>query len=402
MHNYIMKSLNDYKEEIYKCSKCGLCQSVCPVYETTKNESSVSRGKFILLNGIIQNELKLNNSIINNLNSCLNCNACRDFCPSDINSREIFACAKNEYNKQKNAIKFINSVKLHEFKLKSISILIFVYKFLRLDKLTNGLLKKTESKSKVSNFILLFNYLIEEKSKYRKLKKTNPPKGKILFFESCYSKYINPGSKNASLNLLEELGYEVIKKKTNCCGVHSYYSGYFDDFEKNAESNFKKIPEDIDYITSDCDSCSSALKLYDDFLNSEHKISFKITSLSKLLKENEFEIASSKKTNIIYHKPCNSDDNHLSLLKSLKNIGCLIENTNCCGFSSALSLKYNEIAEEISKKSAKEIIKNNPDIVITSCHSCKIGIKAGLLAKASNVDVLSLSEFLDSRNDSIK
>ena len=58
-----MKKLTDFKEEIHKCSKCGLCQSVCPVYNITGNDCSVSRGKFIMLNGIIKGDLKLNKNV---------------------------------------------------------------------------------------------------------------------------------------------------------------------------------------------------------------------------------------------------------------------------------------------------------------------------------------------------
>ena len=49
-----MKDLKDYKEEIHRCSKCGLCQAVCPIYQETGNECSVSRGQFIMLGGVIK------------------------------------------------------------------------------------------------------------------------------------------------------------------------------------------------------------------------------------------------------------------------------------------------------------------------------------------------------------
>ena len=58
-----MKELKDYKEIIHKCSKCGLCQSVCPPYLETGNECTVSRGQFIMLRGIINGDLKMNKNI---------------------------------------------------------------------------------------------------------------------------------------------------------------------------------------------------------------------------------------------------------------------------------------------------------------------------------------------------
>ena len=52
-----MNQLKDYEKELKTCSKCGLCQSVCPVYKATGIETVVSRGKFKLVLGLIKKEL---------------------------------------------------------------------------------------------------------------------------------------------------------------------------------------------------------------------------------------------------------------------------------------------------------------------------------------------------------
>ena len=94
-----MNNLKDYEEDIYKCSRCGLCQFVCPVFKASVNECAVSRGKFNMLNGVIKGELSLNRKIKSYLDLCTGCNACKDFCPSKINAKEIFIAAKAQYYK---------------------------------------------------------------------------------------------------------------------------------------------------------------------------------------------------------------------------------------------------------------------------------------------------------------
>ena len=54
-----MHKLKDFKDEINKCSKCGLCQAVCPIYKLTGNDCAVSRGKFVMLNGVLKNDLNI-------------------------------------------------------------------------------------------------------------------------------------------------------------------------------------------------------------------------------------------------------------------------------------------------------------------------------------------------------
>ena len=92
-----MKDLAEYKEEIHSCSKCGLCQSVCPIYKITGNDCSVSRGHFIMLKGLIKGDLKMTKKLNRYLDLCLKCGACSKFCPSDIDVVEIIASAKAEY-----------------------------------------------------------------------------------------------------------------------------------------------------------------------------------------------------------------------------------------------------------------------------------------------------------------
>lgn len=81
--------LAKFKEKIYTCSKCGLCQSVCPIFEVTKDDTLCARGKYILLNGLLQDELEPTQELTNSLNICLKCNKCKDFCPSNLDMKEV-------------------------------------------------------------------------------------------------------------------------------------------------------------------------------------------------------------------------------------------------------------------------------------------------------------------------
>ena len=86
------------KDEIYKCSKCGLCKSVCPIFQATKNEMYLPRGRYIVLNNYINNNIPLSSNFIKDTDICLNCNLCKLFCPSSIDSEKINTLIKNENN----------------------------------------------------------------------------------------------------------------------------------------------------------------------------------------------------------------------------------------------------------------------------------------------------------------
>ena len=94
-----MHKLKDFKDEINKCSKCGLCQAVCPIYKLTGNDCAVSRGKFVMLNGVLKNDLKLNKNINKYLDLCLMLKYL-DFCLEILIQQKLGRCMYIDFASQ--------------------------------------------------------------------------------------------------------------------------------------------------------------------------------------------------------------------------------------------------------------------------------------------------------------
>ena len=67
-----------------RCVKCGMCLQACPTYLATQNEAESPRGRISLIQSMVKNELDYSESLISHLESCLQCRACEDICPSDV------------------------------------------------------------------------------------------------------------------------------------------------------------------------------------------------------------------------------------------------------------------------------------------------------------------------------
>ena len=111
MHN------DEVKQNILKCSRCGLCQGVCPVYEEIKNEKATARGKLMQIWGLKKGDLKLNSKILKNLDLCLNCDKCKLNCPSGVDTTGVFSKEK----KLDTLGKFLNSDFVFNLKLSMLS-----------------------------------------------------------------------------------------------------------------------------------------------------------------------------------------------------------------------------------------------------------------------------------------
>ncbi|MBN2100703.1 (Fe-S)-binding protein [Candidatus Dojkabacteria bacterium] len=70
------KELLEIKEILRKCSNCGFCRSVCPVFKALRREGYSARGRaFMLKNGKIDKD---------QIFCCTGCRACEIACPNGV------------------------------------------------------------------------------------------------------------------------------------------------------------------------------------------------------------------------------------------------------------------------------------------------------------------------------
>lgn len=396
-----MNSIKDFEEDIYKCSRCGLCQSVCPVFKATHNECAVSRGKFNLLNGIIKNELRFNKKIKSYLDMCTSCNACKDFCPSKIDAKTIFRAAKYQYYQECNLSfteKLFSSYFLFKTALAFANISFSVYRFFFIDKLISlseplilkfGILGKR---------LILLNKLIQKQySKKCRFDNKNKTK-KAVYFKGCFNKYINSETENAVKTILLNSDIELVEKDFECCGISYYNDGNIDAFKKLVNQNLDKFGDDFDYVLTDCASCLDVLKSYKEFsdLPVAQKVSDNVVSVTDLIKNMSFKTDS--KLKVAVHKPCHDSYDFVELVKNIKGINFIeaVDFDKCCGFSGKFALQNQEISREISRQKAQHYLNCNADIILTTCPACVLGLNQGLaeLQAVSKPKVMNLFVFL--------
>ena len=388
-----MKKLEDFKVEINKCSKCGLCQSVCPIYKLTGNDCAVSRGKFVMLDGVLKGDLKLNRNINKYLDLCLKCDKCSNFCPSSIDVCKILETAK--YNYEKNTLwgKFI-----------------FFF----------------ESKYVFGNLLKLFKIIINphplrEGKQLFASEASNRDVGaeanklNLLYFKGCVNN-IFPQTDKFLHKLFDNSDVEIIEKDFDCCGLPFLSSGNLERFEEVKKHNLELMNCDFDYILTDCASCESTLKGY--FQPTRNDVGLESTTYDLSLRANEKSVAIpsfislgelianqnikfkfEKPIKVTFHKPCHleNDDFWLKIIENCENVEYvkMKDYDECCGFSGEFAIKNHKISMQISKQKAQNAINTGADYVITTCPACVLGLKQGMLGIKKSPKVLSLSDFLN-------
>ncbi len=343
-----MKKLKDFEKEISKCSKCGLCQAACPVFEATGNECAVSKGKFVMLQGVLKGDLKLSEKINSYLDLCLKCNKCSNFCPAGIDVCEILQTAQYEYLQAAKTfplIKFLQSEKVFE---RAMNIA---------EKLTEPFRKKSL------------------------------PNADVLYFKGCANK-VYPRTENALKTILNQVGIGLIEAPTPCCGLPMFSSGNLERFEELKAQNTKLINEsNAKYLLTDCASCESTLKSYQTLNKS-------IVNAETLIADLNLKFHFKTPQKVTFHRPCHLENIDFlpRILKNCQNVEFIEIPESCCGFAGEFGIKKPTLSHQLAQKRAQEIAQCGADIVLTSCPSCIIGLKKALLGK--NIQVLNIIDFL--------
>lgn len=358
-----METLKDFEKDLNKCSKCGLCETVCPLFKLNPNDCVASKGKFIMLHGVTKGDLKLSKNINKYIDTCLKCGKCNRFCPSGIDVCKILNTAKYEYTKKTLYGKIIYFLQQQ-----------WIFKtFIKLaERISTPLRKKKNTQ--------------------------NQPDCTVVYFKGCVNRVL-PQTDNFLHKILTNLDIKIIEPDFDCCGLPFLSEGNLERFIQSAEYNLSKLKNlDYDFIVTDCASCESTILDYSNYIKSSIQNS-KSINWGDLIALKGLKFKYNKPVKVTFHKPCHlkNDAFFKQIMKNCKNVEYIeMEDYDaCCGFAGTFALKNPKYSQELSKSKAKNINKTNADYVITTCPVCILGLNQGLnITNNKKTKTISLLEFL--------
>ena len=81
---------------LQQCIHCGMCLAVCPTYDMTKNERSSPRGRIKMIKSVARGELEITPTFAEEMNFCLDCQACETACPAGVKYGTMVEAARVE------------------------------------------------------------------------------------------------------------------------------------------------------------------------------------------------------------------------------------------------------------------------------------------------------------------
>lgn len=410
-----LKQLEELREEIEQCVKCGACRAHCPVFGAERREGRVARGKVALADAVLKGEVGLEAKVLEDLSQCLLCGSCEAQCPNKVPTEEIVAAARRRIAEQKGLSSFG----------KGVAAVIGRPKLMNALAKTGGTFSKLLFKQlpKNSGLRLRFPapYLAADRTlppiaakpfreRVPEVIEGQPGRPTIAFFTGCGINYMYPAIGEAFLQALKFLGVTVIIPKDQaCCGLPAVSAGAGSVVEQLAVQNLAALTRHkVDYVVTACASCNAGLgKIYPDLGADYAELGKKTRDIFVFLVELGLpeKLAAlprpEQRTRVTYHDPCHLRTRGITkeprqILAALPQVE-FVEMAGagtCCGLGGTYSVYHYETSKKIGAKKAASIAASGAELVATDCPGCIMQLQDSINHGGGNQRAVHILELL--------
>lgn len=387
--------------EADRCVKCGYCLPHCPTYALKADEGESPRGRIALIQGLISGAVD-SQRLHDHLDSCLACRACEAACPSEVQYGKLITSVRETQRGGGNRAGILDSTLLHTLShapySQSTSTLASLYQKSGLASFTSMLGGET-----VKRLNRLLPKGIKATSWQEIYPATGETRGRVGLFTGCISRITDSPALDATIRILNKLGYEVVvPSQQGCCGAMHLNSGNSGEAEVMAKKNHGAFANlELDAVVGVVSGCLAHLKEYPE----ESSLPAPVTDISALLcampNIGDLRLEPLDKK-VAVHTPCSmknvlkQQSAPFELLKLIPEIELieLPENGLCCGAAGLYVIANPEEADTLRENKIEGLKESRADILVTSNTGCSLHLTAGIATAEIQVEVMHPVELL--------
>lgn len=426
-----MKPLEDLKDELEKCVRCGTCRSVCPTFRVLGRETACARGKLTLIGSYLGSEIPQGDDYARHIKECTLCGACKGSCPNGVDTTRVFAAARADLV-QKKGLPFAANLILKNLvspgKVAPLALKLasrFQGIFLKGGLAENGFLARFPLPlmgAVTANNRLLpplantpFLDLPEVKGLGGSVARPSGPR--VAFYAGCGVNYLMPNVGTASIDVLRRAGATVMVPQGQvCCGMPAYSAGDLASAREMALKNLDVFEaHSLDYIVTSCATCGYGLKkLFRNLLGDSPELRARVEAFSSRVRDisellfHELGFAGKGRSmaaspvRVTYHDPCHLGraqgvrDEPRELIAGAQGVELkeMKHPCSCCGLGGGLSLSNYDLSIEITRRKAESVRDTGADVVVTACPGCMVQLRDAMHRYGVKARVAHVVEFL--------
>ena len=397
-----------------RCVKCGLCLPQCPTYNLAANENESPRGRIALIQGWLTGQLEPSSTLTQHLDQCLLCRRCERVCPSQVPYGEIMDQSKtllvDSVNTKKPIRDFISNSGLKLLLNRNLSTALFSgLRFLQHAGVISFVKKlkilKAFGLQRLISYLPKLDKRLKTKSTYPTNSAMTQTKGNVALFTGCVSKQLDPKTIQASIKLLNLLGYSVfVPEQQTCCGALHLHDGKMEQAKELANKNITAFNQlkNTTTIVSLINGCTSQLREYSQ-LHTKDEFIPEVKDIVEFLSEVEWsDTLTFKPLNkkVALQVPCSlqnslrAENKLIHLINNIPNISIETTYNKCCGAAGSYFLRQPILSDQLKKQAITQLTSSSPEYIISSNLGCALQLKSSLSDEPSNPRVIHPVELL--------
>jgi glycolate oxidase iron-sulfur subunit len=381
--------VKDYEDGMSRCSHCGYCQAVCPVYQGEMLESLAPRNRMQLVyRAMVKKDMAVSPRLQEIIDYCLLCTSCTRNCPGQVPVDEIVIAARNELTHSGGIRKVIMNKMLKRRGLAGI--------LGRAGAMVQrlGITSRDLPRLAAKPF---------EAIHQGEIAAVAPKIGRVAYFVGCGTNYLFPDTGEAVVKVLTSLGYDVIiPADIVCCGIPALAEGDLESAREMAACNIEALLNlGVDAIVTDCTSCGMMLKqkmakLFaadDPLQTSANAVAARVWEVTDyLVAQGVIPHDLTLNCQCTYHVPCHHGWS-TTVKEAPRTLSALIKGVNllemeepeaCCGAAGTYYFNHRELSNRIRSRKLQDITQTGAELVMTQCPVCRFYIGAGLDKKVEH------------------
>jgi glycolate oxidase iron-sulfur subunit len=413
----------DIHEELGRCSHCGSCLSVCPVYRETAEEGMSARGKVSLIEAHELGGLSFSRKFQGLIESCLLCGACVAQCASGVHVDKLVQWQRLKLRQGGH-----RSLKSDV----AVSTLEAAGRWPRLMGQAGSLAQALLCKRIPAESGLHLRLPLAALSGRGYVPKLSVPPflsgvpqhvpgsgPRVGLFVGCVGNYLFPEISRASVDLLRRAGFEVIvPAEQRCCGMAAWASGDLETATALARHNSRVFREaGCRWVVSACGTCSTQLRrrmpelLTDSAPDAARFLSENATDLVAFI-AGELSPAQLRRVltspgplRLSYHDPCHllyhqgifREPRQLLAVLPEITVAELPGSHQCCGHGGLFNVGNHGLSTAISDRKMHQVERAAPEVLTTGCMGCLLQLQEGNWRHGLGLRVCHLVEVLSGR-----
>lgn len=384
------------------CVHCGFCTATCPTYVTLGNELDSPRGRIYLIKDMLEEGRDAGAKDALHIDRCLSCLSCMSTCPSGVDYMHLVDHAREHIEKTYKR-PFITQA------IRQLLAQVLPYRgrfrasvnFSLFAKPLVPILNAIGPLKPLGAMLKLAPIKADKRSVYVKAGSEFPPisqsLGRVALLSGCAQPVLDAGINQATIELLNRLGIEVILPEGEaCCGSLVHHMGREEQARDLARHMVdvwcREIERGLDAILVTTSGCGTTVKDYGHMFKDDPDYAEKAAIVSaKALDITEYlsAITLPKPVNdtalkVAYHSACSLQ--HGQKVKDapkalLRGAGFQVvepqEGHLCCGSAGTYNILQPEIAEKLKIRKVDNIEATKADVVAAGNIGCLTQIGSG-------------------------